>query len=210
MSHQRLLPLSGIAFVALVVLSVALGGEAPGSQDPVAKIVAFYDANEVRQFITAFAFAATVPFLILFVVGLRAVAARAGDAGWGQVAVAGATLAGGSILITAAIHFALLDVATQDAVVEEAVIAVSFLGGATWVAFSAGFGVMMLGVAGLLLSAGVMRSLGWIALALGIALFIPVADFVALVATLVWIIVVSVLQVRAPRAVPGVSPAAAR
>lgn len=210
MSRQRLLPLSGIAFVGLVVLSIAIRGQTPGPSDSAAKIVAFYDENEVRQFITAFVFAATVPFLILFVVGLRAVTARADDRVWGHVAVAGAILAGGSIVITAAIHFALLDASTQDAVVKEAVVAVSSLEGSTWVAFNAGFGVMMLGAAGLLLSAGGMRWLGWIALALGIALFIPVADFVALLATLVWIVVVSVLQVRAPRAAHAVSPAPVR
>ena len=211
MSRQKLLPLSGIAFVALVILSIiAIGPDTPGTDDSAAKIVAFYDENGVRQFIATFVFAATVPFLIMFVVGLRAVASRADDRVWGHVAVAGAILAGGSILITAAIHFALLEASTRDAVVEEAVLAVSFLEGSTWVAFNAGFGVMMLGAAGLLLSAGVMRWLGWIALALGIALFIPVADFFALLATLVWIVVVSVLHVRAPRAAHAVSPAPAR
>jgi hypothetical protein len=210
MSRQMLLPLSGIAFVVLVLLSVIGIGDTPGTDDSAATFVAFYDDNEVRQFILTFAFAATVPFLLLFVVGLRAVMARADDRVWGDVAVAGAILAGGSILITAATHFALLDASTQDAVVEEAVVAVSFLEGSSWVAFNAGFGVMMLGAAGLLLSAGVMRWLGWIALALGIALFIPVADFVALVATLVWIVVVSALQLRAPRAAHAVSPAPAR
>jgi hypothetical protein len=211
MNRQRLLPLSGIAFVVLVLLLViAIGGDTPGTDESVAQVVAFYDENEVRHFITAFAWAATVPFLLLFVVGLRAVMARADDPVWGDVAVAGAILAGGSILITAATHFALLDASTQDAVVEEAIVAVTFLEGSSWVAFNAAFGVMMLGAAGLFLSAGVMRWLGWIALALGIALFVPVADFVALLATLVWIVVVSALQLRAPRAAQAMSPAPAR
>ncbi|MDX6541903.1 MAG: hypothetical protein QOI71_3513, partial [Gaiellales bacterium] len=39
--------------------------------------------------------------------------------------------------------------------------------------------------------------LGWIALAAGIALFIPFADFVALIVSGLWIIAVSVKQFRA-------------
>jgi hypothetical protein len=213
MSHQRLLPLSGVAFVALALLTIiAIGGGTPGTSDSAAEIARFYDENEVREFITPFAFAATVPLLILFAVGLaRAIAARAdASALWGQVAVAGAILVGATILMTAAIHFALLDAATRDEVPGEAVVALNFVDGSTWVAFNAGFGVMMLGAAGLLLSAGVLRPLGWIALALGVAAFIPVADFIALLGTLIWIVVVSVLQARSPKATHAASPAPAQ
>ena len=196
--QQKLLHLSGIAFVLLVLVSIGIGGSTPGTDDSAAEVASFYNENEVRQFVTVFAFAATVPFLILFVVGLGpAIAARDDrNAPWGQVAIAGAILAGGGILVTAAIHFALLDAATGGEVVQEAVLATTFLDGSTWVAFNAGFGVMMLGAAGLLLSAGFKRWLGWIALVLGIALFIPFADFVALLLTLVWIVVTSVLLAR--------------
>jgi hypothetical protein len=212
MSHQRLLPLSGIAFVALSLLTVlALGGSTPGTSDSAAEIVRFYDENDVRQFVTSFAFAATVPFLILFAVGLaRAISARAAaSALWGQVAIAGAILAGATILMTAAVHFALLDAATRDEVANEAVLALTFVDGSTWVAFNAGFGVMMLGAAGLLLSSGVMRSFGWVALVLAVALFVPFLDFFALLLTLVWIVVVSVVQLRGQRVARPSSPAPA-
>ena len=213
MSLQKRLPLSGIAFVVLaLVVTLAIGGGTPGTGDSAAEITTFYDENEVRQFITSFAFAATVPFLILFTAGLvRTIASRTdASAVWGQVALAGAILVGAVILMTAAIHFALLDAANQDEVAQEAILALTFVDGSTWVAFNAGFGVMMLGAAGLLLSAGVMRWLGWIALVVGVAAFIPVADFFALLATLVWIVVVSLLQARAPRTTHTVPPALAR
>jgi hypothetical protein len=68
----------------------------------------------------------------------------------------------------------------------------------TWAAFNAAFGVIMLGAAGSLLADGRGgRWLGWVALLLGIALFIPYADFIALLLTLIWIIVTSVLLFRA-------------
>jgi hypothetical protein len=140
MRMDRLFPLGGIAFVALVVVTLVVGGSTPEPGDTAAEVVSFYDQNEVRQFITSFVFAATVPFLILFAVGLRS--AVGGDRGllWSQVAVAGAILAGGVILVTAAIHFALLDAANQDEVAQEALAAFNVLEGSTWVAYNAGFG----------------------------------------------------------------------
>ena len=53
------------------------------------------------------------------------------------------------------------------------------------------------------------RRLGWIALALGVALFIPFADFVALLALLVWILVAGLVQARALRTTSTASPAPA-
>jgi hypothetical protein len=56
----------------------------------------------------------------------------------------------------------------------------------------------MLGAAGSLLGTGrAYRWLGWAALVLGIALFIPFADFFALLLTLVWIIVTSLMMFKA-------------
>jgi hypothetical protein len=56
---------------------------------------------------------------------------------------------------------------------------------------------MTLAAAGSLLPhAGAYRRLGWAALVLGIALFIPFADFVALLLTGVWIVVTSVRLFR--------------
>ena len=54
------------------------------------------------------------------------------------------------------------------------------------------------------------RWLGWAALVLGILLFIPFADFIALLVTLVWILVVSVvLFTRAGAARPVAAEAVA-
>jgi hypothetical protein len=41
-----------------------------------------------------------------------------------------------------------------------------------------------------------MRPLAWIALVLGVAAFIPFADFFALLATLLWIVVAAVVLAR--------------
>jgi uncharacterized membrane protein YkvI len=67
-----------------------------------------------------------------------------------------------------------------------------------WLPFNSGLGVMMLGAAGLLLTEGMLPGwVGSVALVLGIALFIPFADFIALLVALVWILLVSVMLYRA-------------
>ena len=107
------------------------------------------------------------------------------------------------------VHFALANGADEE-ISPTALQALNTLDGNTWMVFNPAFGVMMLGAAGTLLSAGVLRPLGWIALVLGVAAFIPFADFFALLATLLWIVVTSVVLARA-RTEPGyvVAPGAA-
>jgi hypothetical protein len=64
------------------------------------------------------------------------------------------------------------------------------------VAFNAGLGVLMLGAGASLLASKTNRVLGWIALVAGIALFIPFADFVALIVTGLWLIWTSITLFR--------------
>ena len=69
--------------------------------------------------------------------------------------------------------------------------------GDAWVAWNAGIGVMMLGAAGSLLSRHVASGwLGWSALVLGVLLFVPFADFFALLASALWIVATSLLLFR--------------
>jgi hypothetical protein len=210
MEIKRLLPLSGIVFVALVVASiVGVGGGTPGTDAPAADLATFYDENAVRQGLSAFLLAAAVPFVVLFGVGLATAPARreaAGISTWGYVVIAGTILVASAVLVAAFVHFALAN-GGDEKIAPTALQALNSLDGNTWMAFNPAFGVMMLGAAGLLLSAGIMRWLGWIALVLGVAAFIPFADFFALLATLAWIVAVSLLQVRAPRAIASPAPA---
>ena len=46
---QRLAPLTGIAFVVLVVVAVVVGGETPDNDDSLRSIVAFWKDNEGEQ-----------------------------------------------------------------------------------------------------------------------------------------------------------------
>src|SRR5262245_11408473 len=194
MDAKRLFPLAGIAFVVLVVGTiVGVGGSTPGTDASAAELASFYGDNAIRQGIGSFLLAAAVPFIVFFGVGL---ANRAGELSiWSYVLFAGTTLVAGAVLLTAAIHFALANGADEE-ISPLALQALNSLDGNTWMAFNPAFGVMMLGAAGVLISARVFAWLGWVALVVGIAAFVPFADFFALLATMLWIVVTSVALAR--------------
>jgi hypothetical protein len=199
-SRLRWLPLSGIGFVVLGLLSVVvLGGSTPDTNASAAKVASFYDAHNVRQSVAAFILAASVPFLALFGAQLAAAfsALSLPESVWPRFLVAGTAAASAVWLLTALIHFALADAADQR-VSGDAIRALNVLDGDSWIAWNAGLGVMMLAAAGAALTVARLlpRWLGWAALVLGVALFIPFADFFALLLTLIWILVVSVMLGR--------------
>jgi hypothetical protein len=196
MGVRRMLPLGGIVFVALVVLAiVGFGGSTPGTDDSAQEIASFYDAHSVRQGIAAFIIAASVPFLVFFAIALADAASIESRAwtSWARAAVAGSAVTGAIILVVAMNHFALGDGA-DSGISPAGLQALNILDNDFWVAFNPALGVMMLGAAGTLLSrATTFRWLGWITLVLGVALFIPFADFFALLLTGLWIIATSIL-----------------
>jgi hypothetical protein len=175
-------------------------------------VISFYNAHDAREIASAFVLATSVPFLVFFAVAL-ATALWPGEAGarpvWELVLVGGSVLAGGAILFEAAVRFALADGA--DHLSASALQVLNVVGGDGWVAWNAGIGVMMLGAAGSLLSrAAGSRWLGWTALVLGILLFIPFADFFALLASGLWVLATGALMFRragtpAYTAAPGVA-----
>ncbi|MDQ3993692.1 MAG: hypothetical protein M3265_02720 [Actinomycetota bacterium] len=198
---SRWLPLSGIVFVALLLVAiVGLIGSTPSTDDPAAEIASFYDEESVRQGAAAFVLAATVPFLLLFAISLARLARSADVVSWEiwrRLLLGGSFILGAVIMLMALIHFALADGGNDIA--PAAVQALNLLDGSFWVAANPALGVMMLGAAGVLLQRTRMpRWLGWAALVFGVALFIPFADFIALLLSLLWIIVLSVLLFRAP------------
>jgi hypothetical protein len=196
---MRLLPLSGIVFVAFVVLAALIGGSTPDSTASGEEVMSYYDDNEAQNIVSSFILAAAVPFVVFFAVTL-ATAVWPAEVDrrpiWEVVLIGGSLVTGAVILVVAATHFTLADSA-DEGFSAATLQGLNALDSNSWVAFNAGFGVMMLGAAGSLVSrVGGYRWLGWVALVLGIALFIPFADFVALLLTGVWIIVVSVMLFR--------------
>jgi hypothetical protein len=198
MDTRRALPLSGVVFVVLAVLAVVvLGGDTPSNDASAAEVASFYDAHSVRQGVAAFVFAVSVPFLVFFGVSI-ATSAWPEDRRpvWQYVLIGGSGLAGAVLLGAAWVHFALAD-GGDNKLSPDALQALNVLDADSWVAFNGAFGVMLLGAAGCLIPrVGRHRWLAWAALVLGILLFIPFADFFALILTLIWMIVVSIMLFR--------------
>jgi hypothetical protein len=206
MEARKLPSLAGVAFVLLVVVAVVgFGRTTPGNDDSAASIASFYDQHMARQVTASFLIAASVPFLLIFAAVLAEALSppdRSRRPWWTLVLVGGSILAGSTALLVALVHFALTDGA-DTGIRGEALRALVLLDNDFWVAFNAALGVMMLGAAASLLTSGWgARWLGWSALVLGVALFIPVADFFALLISGVWIIVTSVMLYRGTEPVP--------
>lgn len=203
MQGTRLLPLSGSAFVALVLVAViGLSGGAPEGVVPGAEVIAYFDDNEVEQFVATFVWTAAVPFLVLFALSVAAVGRPDADRTrvWERLLVGGSLLVGATLLVSAMVNLSLVDGAANGAS-PAAMEALHLSIANAWVAWNAGLGVMMLGAAGTLLAEPRTHAwLGWVALPTGVALFFPVADFFGMVVTLVWIVVASVVLYRAERA----------
>lgn len=210
MNSNKLFPLAGIAFVALALVAIiGLSGSTPGTDASAEKLASFYSNNHVRQLTTSFVLAAAAPILVLFGIGLVDAWGRMESgpvSAWGFVLLAGTTLAAGSVTLTAFMHLALSDAAgVGDA--PTSLQALNSLDGNTWMTFNPAFGVMMLGAAGALFSVGARSWVGGVTLVLAVALFIPFADFFALLGTLAWIVVTCIVQLRSRQvAMPAVAP----
>jgi hypothetical protein len=113
----------------------------------------------------------------------------------GDVVRAGAILVAGALLLGAGIHIAVLDGGDND-VSEPALQALNDLDRNTWIAMTSAVGVLLLGAAGAMLSSGTQRVLGWSALVLGVALFLPFVDLIAIIPSALWIVVASVVIAR--------------
>jgi hypothetical protein len=198
MTLRKLLPLSGIALVVLIVLGVLLGGSTPESTAGGAKVASYYDSHQARMVVDSFVLATAGLFVVLFasVLGGSLPPARqtAGSI-WDRVLLAGGVLFATALGIVGSINFALADSPTK--VSGTALQGLNLLVNDSWVLWNAALGVFMLGAAGAwLTSARGSRWAGWIALVLGVALFIPFADFFALLASGLWIIATSIALFR--------------
>jgi hypothetical protein len=206
-SWNRLLPLSGLGFVVLAVIAlVGLSGDTPGADDSAATIGRFYDSHYAQELAASLVIAAAAPLLVLFGISL-ALALWPGDGSrrpfWQIVLGAGSALAGGTWLVAAFVHFALTDASNQSGMAGGALQALNVLDADSWVVFNSGLGVLMLGAGAAMLARKTHPVLGWIGLVAGVVLFVPFADFPALIVSGLWIIVTSIQLFRRGPAFAG-------
>jgi hypothetical protein len=199
---ERFAPLTGIGFVLLVIVAVIVGGETPDADDGIVKVVNYWKDNQDQAIASAIIAAFSAVFLVWFAGVWRAVLAAAeGPPGrLANTAFGGAIIGATGWLLLIGFTFVAAD--TADDVAPQVTQTLSVLQADFFFPLAAGFAVFLL-ASGLAVvrTAALPSWLGWSALVLGVLCVTPVGFF-AILAMLIWIVVVSVILFMATSAAP--------
>jgi hypothetical protein len=190
---ERLAPLTGLVFVAIVVAVFATGGSTPGDHDTAREVQDFYGQHHDKHMLLAFIMAISIPFLLFFVSILRYELRRAGGTGQlANAAFAGGVLAAAGFGILAFVHLALADAGDSVKTIGTTQ-ALNVLDNNDFLPMAAGMGVLVL-AAGLSVvrHGGLPKWLGWVGVVIGVAAFTP-AGFFAFLLSGIWVAIVSIL-----------------
>jgi hypothetical protein len=204
---ERLAPLTGVVFVAIVVAVFAIGGSTPGDHDTAQQVQAFYGPHHSKHTALAFILALSLPFLLFFVSILRYELRRAGGTGQlANAAFAGGVVAAVGFGILAFVHLALADAAANANTIGTTQV-LNVLDSNDFIPVAAGMGLLVLG-AGLssLRHGGLPRWLGWAGVVIGVIAFTP-AGFFAFLASGIWVALAGILLTQARQsAAPAPAP----
>ncbi|HEX5822575.1 MAG TPA: hypothetical protein VFY30_12485 [Solirubrobacterales bacterium] len=200
MKLPRFAPLTGIAFVVLLIIGFGpVGGDTPGSDDSASKISAFYHDNQTKEVVAAVIVALAVIFFAMFIVALRDYLRGDGANGdfWPTVALVGGVVSVAGFCLAITVHAALVD-GGHNKLPGDAMIALNALDNWDFFAFAFPLTIMLFGVAGATLKgqADLPKWLGWLALVIGILFFAGPLGFIAFLLTGIWIIIASVVMYR--------------
>jgi hypothetical protein len=206
---EWLAPLTGVVFVALVIVGFSVGGEPPEADEPVREIVEHYVDN--KDSVTAGALLAGLAGVALVFFGgyLRKVLRAAeGEGGMlSVVALVGTAMMAVGVAIDATISLALAE--SAEDIEPAAVQALQALWDNDFIPIALGAEVFLLSTGISVVRHGALpRWLGWIAIVLALAGATPIG-WIAFLGGGVWILIVSVLlALRARPAAPqGAAPA---
>ena len=190
---ERLAPLTGLVFVAIVVAVFATGGSTPGDHDSAREVQDFYGQHHDKHMLLAFIMAISIPFLLFFVSILRYELRRAGGTGQlANAAFAGGVLAAAGFGILAFVHLALADAGDSVKTIGTTQ-ALNVLDNNDFLPMAAGMGVLVL-ASGLstVRHGGLPKWLGWVGVVIGVAAFTP-AGFFAFLLSGIWVAIASIL-----------------
>lgn len=200
MKLPRFAPLTGIAFVVLLIIGFGpVGGDTPGSDDSASKISVFYHDHQTKEVVAAVIVALAVIFFAMFIVALRDYLRGDGANGdfWPTVALVGGVVSVAGFCLAITVHAALVD-GGHNKLPGDAMIALNAVDNWDFFAFAFPLTIMLFGVAGATLKgqADLPKWLGWLALVIGILFFAGPLGFIAFLLTGIWIIIASVVMYR--------------
>ncbi len=203
MRKEWWVPLLGVAFVVLSIISFAVGGEPPGADDGATEVVEHYVDNKDAVTVGAALAGIAAALLVYFAAYLRKVLHAAEGAGGilSMAALVGAAIMATGIAIDATISFALAE--TADDLEPAGAQALQALWDDDFMPMAVGLQVFLLSAGLSIVRHGALPAwLGWIAIVLAIVAVTPIG-FVAFMAGALWLIVTSILLTLEARATPA-------
>ena len=190
---SRCAPLTGVVFFILTLIAILTGGETPEANASVAKVLSYYSTHrsevETSAILIAFAFL----FLVLFAASLRSYLRRTPEAeGLAALSLAGAVIMAVGAFAVTSIEYGLAH--NLHVLGPSSAQTLSFLSNELFLVVIAG-GFLFALPAGLAILRGAQlpKWLGWVAIVLGIFFVIPPLIFPALLGTLLWSLIASVM-----------------
>jgi hypothetical protein len=198
-------PLTGVAFIVVLIIGGLIAGEPPDADSPVQEIVDHYADNKDAIEVGSFVGVAAVVLLVFFGAYLRSVLSAAEGPGGilSALALVGAAIVAVGFAIDITISIALAE--AVDDIEPAAVQALQALWDNDFVPLALGSLVFLISSGLSILRHGALpRWLGWVALVLAVIGFTPLG-FVAFIGAGLWIAVVSVMLTMRARAATAVS-----
>lgn len=195
----RLAPLTGVAFIVLVIIGFVIGGEPPDVEDGTRGIVEHYTDDKDSIMVGSALVTTGFALLVFFGGYLRGVLTAAGDTGFlPTVAFAGTVIIAIGAAIDSMISFALAE--TADDISGPSVMALAALWENDFMPFVMGALIFLMGTGLSVIRTGALpKWLGWIMVVVALTAITPIG-FVAFLGTALLVLVMSVLlAVRAGR-----------
>jgi hypothetical protein len=205
---KRWAPLTGVAFVVLLVASFAVSGSTPDGNDSAQKVVSFYKDHDTKEIVSSLLGVYAVIFFVFFLGVLRTALRRdEPDGTLSAVAFGGGLILAVGGLVFSALTFTLADLA--DNLDPTATQAVNALNTDLFFLVAAGTAIFLIAAGILTVRGGALPTwLGWVAVVLGVLCVTPIGFF-AFLASLIWVLIVSiVLAMREPAGSVAATPPA--
>jgi hypothetical protein len=205
----RYAPLAGVVWVVVLVAVFIWAGDTPDNDSSTAKVVKYWNDHDGDQIASSLVGAIGLIFFVWFAGSLRS-ALRAAEGATGRlsaISYGGALVFASGGIISLSLTFAVAD--TVGDVPPLVTQSLSVLSNDVWLWAPVGTALLLLPAAVVAFRTGFLpRWLAWITALIVVALFTPVAWF-GLMASLIWIVGVSIMLFRRGGAPAAPPPAAA-